>query len=334
MKSPFTKIAAAAVIVIAAMVLLNPFGGTVTFADVIKPILNARIMVFDFFLGDEDAGTQMHEIVVDQRIRRTISNMPGMTHIIDLDSSQMLVLIEQDKTASYIDIGGQLQERTQSYVKFLKQTITNLKDDYQELGEQEIDGRKTIAFEARGPNEGVKIWADPETALPVRIELTLGQMFVILKNFEFDPPIDEALVSMKVPDGYTEKKTDIDLGNATEEDFIESLRIWAEVLGDGVFPEAIGTEATMKQMPTLILKLQEMNVSEEEGTEMGMKVGLGMMFHQILESRDGWRYVGGGVKLGDADTAVFWYQPEGSVNYRVIYGDLSVNELAQENLPK
>ena len=334
MKSPFVKIAAAAVIIIAVLIGINPFSSNVTFADVIKPILNAKTMIYDFFIGDEATGTVMHDIIMGQRIRRTISNLPGMTHIIDLDNPQILVLTEEGKTASYIDIQGELGDRNQSYVKFLRQTITNLKDNYRELGKQEIDGQTTIAFEARGPNESVKIWADPETALPVRIELSLGQMFVILKNFEFDPAIDESLVSMEVPPGYVLQKTNINLGNSSEEDFVESLRVWAEVIGGGSFPEAIGTENAMKQMPTLIQKLGEMQVTEEEGTRIGMTFGKGMLFHQILETDGKCQYTGGGVKLGDASKVVFWYQPQGSSTCRVIYGDLSVKDIAPENLPK
>jgi hypothetical protein len=45
-------------------------------------------------------------------------------------------------------------------------------------------------------------------------------------------------------------------------------------------------------------------------------------------------YAGNGVKLGDAETAIFWYLPEGSETYRVIYGDLSVKDVTPENLPK
>ncbi len=334
MKSPFVKIAAAAVIIIAVLIGLNPFGGTITFAEVVEPILNAKAMIYDFFIGDEATGTVMHDIIMGQRIRRTISSLPGMTHIIDLENSQILVLTEEGKTASYIDIQGELGNRNQSYVKFLRQTITNLKDNYRELGKQEIDGQTTIAFEASGPNESVKIWADPETALPVRIELSLGQMFVILKNFEFDPAIDELLVSMKVPAGYTLKEAPFNLGNATEEDFVESLRVWAKVLGDGVFPEEIGTEAIMKQMPALIEKLKEMNVSEEEGTKIGMAFGKGMLFHQTLELQGKYQYTGAGVKFGDASKVVFWYQPKGSSTYRVIYGDLSVKDVVPEDLPQ
>ncbi len=46
------------------------------------------------------------------------------------------------------------------------------------------------------------------------------------------------------------------------------------------------------------------------------------------------QYAGNGVKLGEADKAIFWYRPEGAETYRVIYGDLSVKDVAAENLPK
>jgi hypothetical protein len=44
--------------------------------------------------------------------------------------------------------------------------------------------------------------------------------------------------------------------------------------------------------------------------------------------------VGKDVKFGDADSPVCWYRPDGSETYRVIYGDLSVKKVAQEDLPK
>ncbi|MCG7854167.1 MAG: hypothetical protein MIO92_16750, partial [Methanosarcinaceae archaeon] len=100
------------------------------------------------------------------------------------------------------------------------------------------------------------------------------------------------------------------------------------------FPEAIGTESAMKQMPVLIQKVASMEVSEEKGTEIGMSFAKGMLFHQILENQGEWNYAGAGVKLGDAAKAIFWYQPSGSQTYRVIYGDLAVKDVAGEDLPK
>jgi hypothetical protein len=205
----------------------------------------------------------------------------------------------------------------------------------EEIGEQVIDGQKAIGFVGRGRNEEVTIWADPKTAHPIRIELKLGQMSAIMKNFQFDVPIDETLMTMDVPAGYTLDETEYEMTDATEQDFVESLRIWAEFLGDGVFPNAIGTENAMKQMPTFGVKMETSNLSEEQVAQMSMTFGKGMVFHQMLDIGGGnWHYAGAGVKLGDANKAVFWYQPEGSSTYRVIYGDLTVKDVAPENLPQ
>jgi hypothetical protein len=337
MKGPITKIATAAAVILIAAFGINYFmASSVTWAQVTEPILNAKTVILDLIIGGDESGPVMHEIVADSRIRRTMSNIPNMIQVLDLDGGQMLALDTESRTGSYINIEGQLQDATQNYVKFLREVIKQVKDGHVEkIGEKIIDGQKAIGFVGRGQNEEVTIWADPETAHPLRIELQLGQTFSIMKNLQFDVPVDPALVSMDLPAGYTEQKANIDLGNATEQDFIESLRIWAKVLGDGVFPDQISTEATMKQMPALIEKLKQMQVSEEEGTKMGMTIGKGMMFHQMLDIGGAdWHYAGAGVKLGDAGKPIFWYQPQGSETYRVISGDLTVKDVAAEDLPK
>ena len=121
----------------------------------------------------------------------------------------------------------------------------------------------------------------------------------------------------------------------TEKDFVEGLRIWAEVLGDGAFPDTIGSETTMKRMPEFVQKLKQMSISDDEAAQMAMKVARGMLFHQMLDMRgDKWHYAGSGVKLGDAQKPIYWYQPQGSETYRVISGDLTVKDAAPDNLPK
>lgn len=51
-----------------------------------------------------------------------------------------------------------------------------------------------------------------------------------------------------------------------------------------------------------------------------------------LPAQSKWKYNGKGAKLGDADTAIFWYKPKGSDTYRVIYGDLTIEDVAPEDL--
>ena len=334
MKSSITKMAAAAVIIVAVLIGIQQFGsGTVTFAKVVEPLLNARTLILDMIVGDEETGTVIHDVIVDQRIRRVISGQEHVVNIIDPESAKMLTLHTGGKIAAYSDIQGSLQEGTRDYVASLRKIISDLQNNpdfkAKELGEKEIDGQKVVGFLAGK----FTIWADAETALPVRIEVESPQLSAVFKNFQFDVPVEEleSLVSMDVPDGYTEQKKVFDMGTSTEQDLVECLRIWAKVLLDGNFPEAIGMTELMKMLPQVEAKLAESVASVEEGTQKGMTLGKGMLFIMGLKNQ---HYAGSGVKVGEADKAIFWYLPEGSENWRVIYGDLSVKDITPENLPK
>jgi len=334
MKSSITRMAAAAVIIVAVLIGIQQFGsGTVTFAKVVEPILKARTLILDMIVGDEETGTVIHDVIVDQRIRRVISRQEHVVNIIDPESAKMLTLHTEGKIAAYSDIQGSLQEGTRDYVAFLRKIITDVQDNpgfkAKELGEKEIDGQKVVGFSANG----FTIWADAETALPVRIEVESPQLSAVFKNFQFNVPVEEleSLVSMDVPEGYTEQKKVFDMTTSTEQDLVECLRIWAELLLDGNFPEAIGMTELMKLLPQVEAKLAESVASAEEGTQKGMTLGKGMLFIMGLKDQ---QYAGNGVKLGEADKAIFWYRPEDSETYRVIYGDLRVKDVTPENLPK
>jgi outer membrane lipoprotein-sorting protein len=367
MHSKVTKLATAAVIALAAIIGISQFvGGSVTFADVIKPILNARTVVLDYVIGEGPDALEIHDIVIGSRIRRTISNMDmttildsrvrstlsnmDTTMILDLEDGRMLTLVALGvtKIASYNDIQGTVQEATRSVLDFVRNVVSEVKDnpdaDIQDLGEKEINGQKAVGFYVKGLSSiELTIWANKKTSLPIRIEFTEGKtstVTTVIKNIEFDVPLEESLVSMEVPAGYTMKDIaihiievpapDNHLSNATEEDLVESLRIWAEIILDGAFPDAIGTDHFIKQAAPLGYKLASLGLPHSE-IEQYTK---GMIFLQKFEFGGKWGYAGKGVKLGDADKIILWYQPQGSNTYRAIYGDLKVAEVAEEDLPK
>jgi hypothetical protein len=337
MRNPMIKLAAAAVVVIAVVLGLNPFfKGTVTVADVIRPILYARTVAFDFVVGEETSDAVVHDIVVGNRIRRTVSNLP-ITMVIDLDNAKMLTLDPRSKGAAYVDIQGQVQEGTQSILSLVRDVVQKIADhpeQAQDLGRREIDGISTVGFQIKNATDNLQIWADLTTAAPVRIELYGNQSVVILKNIQFDIPVDDSLVSMDVPPGYAAKQSDLKMGDFTEEDVIEGLRAWAQVVNDGVFPDTISAQACMEQMPTLQEKLGRLNLPAEEAAKLGMGFGKTAGFLTLLDYQGEWHYAGKGVTLGDAQAAVFWYRRGGVKTYRVIYGDLHVEEVELDRVPQ
>ncbi len=335
MKSRIVKLAAAAVIVIAAVILFSPFGSNITFADVIKPILNAKTVIFDYVIGDEKEGSVMHNIVVGSKIRRTFSNM-DIIAVIDLENARMLTLDPKTKGGAYVDIEGPLKERTRDLLEFIRKTAIDLKDlPVEELGRQKIDGLEVIGFKLSGPNSEFTIWANSKTTKPIRIEIALGQSRFIFKNFEFDVPVDESLVSMEPPDGYTLSDKQFDMNNFTEQDFITLLRVWVEQVLGGNFPQSLSASEIVNQANAIGEKVEQLNISDDQKKQLGLTMGRGMMFFSQLDpSNISWRYAGAGVKFGDAKTPVFWYKPENSANYRVIYGDLHVEDVPADKLPQ
>jgi hypothetical protein len=343
MTSKTGKLAVAAAIVIAALIGLqffgSPLGSSVTWADVVQPIFHANTAELDIIIGAEQDDTPViHDMVMGSRIRRTMSNVGGVVTVIDLEAGRLLSLTEEKQEAEYIDLEG--LPSIPNYMDQLRNVLTMLQDspafDVEQLGEHRIDGRAVIGFRATHPKVDITIWADPETALPVRIEQAAGQLVVVCKNLQFDVPLNESLFSMEAPQGYTVKEQQIDLLGATEEDFIEGLRVRAEMIGGGQFPDDVSVEAYLKQAGEMVEKFRALDLSDEEETELGTKLQKHLLFIRFfsVKGEGEWTYRGQGVTLGDAETPIFWYQPKDSETYRVVFGDLRVEDVAPEDLPQ
>lgn len=339
MKSKITKLAVAAVIIVVIMIGINSFLGTgtsVAFADVIQPILDAKTVIMDILIGPEGRQAVIHDEVMGSRIRRIVSNVHGTDIIIDIEQMKVLALAHAEKTAVYVGLDG--LGKMPNYLKLLQDIVVRMqnKEEFQvqDQGLQEIDGHEYIVFVAESDKETITIWVDPETALPVRVKQKTPNMQIICNNLQFDVVLDESRFSMEVPDGYVIQKAEVDFKKGTEEDFIETLRIWAEIIEDGQFPESINLEDVIKVGPKFDQGLKRANLTEQQQLEIATRWGQGYVFIRFFKGQGQWYYAGKGVKLGDSNAPVFWYQPKDSETWRVIYGDLTVKDIAPENLPE
>ena len=340
MKNTFTKIAAAIVVITGILIGLhfagNPFVATVTFADVIQPILNAQTASLDIIIGSQENQPAIHDDVMGSRIRRTVSSIQGPDIIIDLEQQRLLTIDHTKKTAVYIGLDG--LPDLKNYVEVLRNTISRLQSepDFQveDRGTEEFEGQDYLVFVASGENDTVTVWADPETALPVRIEHETPNMLIACDNLQFDVPFDESLFSMEAPDGYVVQDAGgIDFSDSSESAFIETLRIWAEIIEDGHFPNSINLEDIVKVGPKFDQGMKRAGLTEEQQAEVATQWGQGLVFIRFFKGQGQWHYAGQGVKLGDGSTPIFWYQPQDSDTWRIIYGDLHVENMNEESLP-
>jgi hypothetical protein len=340
MKNRLAQLAAAAVIIAAVIVGIHYFAGSGTkkccaWADIVRPIMDANTAEFDIIVGEDGNSPVIHDMIRGSKIRRTMEGMKESS-IIDLNSSQILSLDPVKKKAVYISLKDLPQ--IPNYLNQLRNVITMLEATpgftVEDLGDRLIDGQTLYGFKAKHPKLEVEIWADPATGLPVRIEQQEGQMKVICKNMRFDVPMDDSLFDMNAPEGYKVEKREMNLFSSTEADFIEGLRIQAEVINDGVFPDDVSVEYYVKTAAALKDKFDKLTLSDDQKTQLGLKLQKGLMFIRFFKGEGKWIYAGKGVKLGYAAKAIFWYKPAGSQNYHVIYGDLTVKDVAESDLPK
>ncbi|KKL12349.1 hypothetical protein LCGC14_2536640, partial [marine sediment metagenome] len=237
-----------------------------------------------------------------------------------------------------LDLPGFPAEGRENQIKqnFLTGIKKLIEESETELGEKEIDGRAVKGYRVEKGNQVFTIWADAETGQPVEVNMTMYQGYArkIMSDFKFDVELDESLFSLDVPEGYTVEEKQLDFKEASTEDLVEMLRIWIKVRG-GTFPDALTPAHFIKDCKDIEHgKLEAQAFAQELAKKDGLKVSLTISRAiMLLAQHSEAHYAGKGVKLGDAETAVFWYKPTDSETYKVIYGDLSVKDVAEENLP-
>ncbi len=355
MKSPITKIAAAAVIIIAVLIGIHQFGAsTPAFADIVRPLLTARTATYKMTVNMKDIPAQTIEgmFMEPSRMRQVMPG--GNIQIIDMPQGQMITLMPAEKKAMIIEMEN-LPENKQGQInmfhairKLIQKAQENENESVEFIGEQIIDGVNAIGYQVEDLGMDMTVWADAKTLMPIRIEYSMGGMMgmeatVIMSDIVFDVELDESL--FEVPEGYDVQTMQIDASLPGEEDFIQTLRLWTETT-DGKFPSELNMKVVFGEFfPKAFtektgLKFEKDKTPDfsdpkfKEFMETLTKVNRGIMFaYTLLEDAD-WHYTGEDVEFGDTETAIFWYRPKGSETYRVIYGDLNVKDVAPDNLPE
>jgi len=234
--------------------------------------------------------------------------------------------------------------------------------DLEWLGKKKVDGREANGFrhafwtERSNHKWSYDFWIDAETKQlvarqvpgldildPDRIyEEDSRESGFFQHEIVFGPKLDDSLFSLEAPEGYAlEVEPAVKI---TEEEVIEFLGIVAEYF-DKTFPDRMpgfdhGEEndrlQKFKKMPKEERTAAQNRLVETIEKYMLMWLpgpGPTYTFMQANIVDGSWRYIGKGVKLGDKGRIVCWYRLKDSQTYRAVYGDLSVKDVAAEDLP-
>ena len=174
--------------------------------------------------------------------------------VVDGQAAKCLMLHDNLKIATFMDmkkVWEDMEKSGKGIPPDLFETVRRLVregssgsgEKAQSLGAKEIDGCEAVGFKTRSEagDMVLTLWADPETAWPVRIEIT-GNMFakvhMVMSNFRHDVDLDESLFSLDPPEGYSLQT--VEMVTPVEEDLLNTLRAIAEN-NEGKFPAKLGT---------------------------------------------------------------------------------------------
>ncbi len=213
MKSGMTKLAAAAVIVIAVMVGISQLGSSsVAWADVLENIRNSKTLTF-LVRAKEQEPPIMKVMVIHPYLLRfeflcKIPNEPivgGQIWIVDTGKGKSLILDTVKKKGKVCPTDRAMLD--------IYDTFRNFRDrvDYSvdEIGSRQIGDKQVIGFKLKKEEDKreIMVWADPETKLPILMEETCenreGQVMQhVVTDIVFDAELDVSLFSLQPPKGY------------------------------------------------------------------------------------------------------------------------------------
>jgi len=205
------------------------------------------------------------------------------------------------------------------------------------VGEKLIGNVRARGFRVvMAPGYETVVWADPQTRLPVQLDVSApsGDQTVrsTVSDIQLDLDLDDSLFSLEPPQGYTVTKRNLaalgDKDDGSPEAAIAALlRLYAENSG-GNFPKRLDDWRAFGEA----LKGKNLDKSPEAAAmRIAMLVSRVQVF--ILDRKGDFTYKPEGVKLGEAGKMLLWYKQKGKETYRAIFGDLHVADVPADQLP-
>ncbi len=362
---PKTKIAVAAAVLIACVGLMPWLvpgsGAALAFGDIAEALNSVHsatwktTSVVERPKGESVTFNQIGMFLAPshERMEVTASNEEGKSILVtDFQKNKSIVIIPAKKSAFMISVKNMPQNNSRgSTFEGLRKIVADAQSSkgrkVERLGAKTIDGCTAEGFHIQMGAIDVKIWADPKTLLPVRVEQNTvaaagPKVSIVMTDFQTNIDLDESLFSLEVPPGYTVQQTiNMDMAKISKNplaSLADVLKMAAEY-NDGVFPDTLRGEQGIdgilqRAMKTSAEKLGK-NSPELLKLQVDISMKLGGAFGFIFAlPPEALHYAGKGVKLGTPNRPIFWVKQKKGGRCMVLYADLSTKEVPAEELPK
>ncbi|MHC4740625.1 MAG: LolA family protein [Planctomycetota bacterium] len=372
MRSRTIKLAAAAVIMIAALVGIYNIGpSNVALAEVLVKVEEAKAYTYKMNMKmtgsiiqgmparDQDAeitvtisydfGMKMETETTDPNTGNVVTQK---TYLVP-DEKLMVMIMPEQKRFTTMKFTDELLERIKKQNNDPREMIKEmLRAKYTELGKSEIDGVKVDGFETTDPaiyggttgDIKVTLWVDSKTWLPFLMEMDMAmneQMRITgtISDFQWDVPVPKSEFVPVIPDDYEAfPKDGMKMPEMTEEAAIEGFKLVSELTGR--YPKNANMMDLMQELQTIMVERMKQSepqkMTETERVTMMMDtmrpVQSIALFYMTLVE-DEKEPVYYGETVGPDDVeAVLIRWKISDDQYRVIFGDLSAMDISAEQL--
>jgi len=128
-----------------------------------------------------------------------------------------------------------------------------------------------------------------------------------------------------------EPKQDSQSGSApqmTETDLIAFFQVWINLTADKVFPPDFWGPDLEKILVDMVDQAKFVpSITSDNIKLFRQTLYRGLSFVGQLPQNE-WAYIGQNIPFGDPKTPIFWYRLKNQEAYRIIYADLSVQEIS------
>jgi outer membrane lipoprotein-sorting protein len=366
MRSPLTKLAAAAVIVIAVLAGIYFLTGKTPdvtccawaqIADKVQQIKTCFCKMRIKTSMPQGQTAQEGEMFISAnygfRMDTYMNGNLAMQMFMKLDEKKMVTVMPPQKKYMRIELTDEKLAETKKKILDPREMVQGfMTGQYIELGEQIINGVKVKGIEVNNPptfksiysNFIGRTWVDVKTEYPVKIEMEAEiasgeqkiQISMVMDEFEWGIELGPEEFEPNIPADYT-TMGELKMPAQDEASAIEGLRLFAE-LADGRYPSQMNVMTLTKESAEILGKkfgnktAKPSDAQTQQMTAEMMKLQAPVLFYAKL-SMDGNNpaYYGKNVNTDDTDAVLMrWKISEGK--YRVIYGDLIAEDVNAEEL--
>jgi len=381
MKSRITKLAAAAVIIIAALIGISQIGGSgVALAAVLEKVEQAHAFMYKMKMTVSGAMVP-GKPPENQDIQSTIiiSTLYGMKMEITMTDpnsgeqmTQQMYVLPEEKAMFVVlpfqeryvrmefndELLARMKKQSNDPREMIKQILNS---QYTELGRSVIDGVVVEGFEATDPalyggamgsSAKIRLWVDVVTWLPVLTEMDIEmgetmRMRGVIYDYQWDIQVDKSEFVPVIPEDFEPFPAGgMKMPSMNEEGAVEGLKLFAELAGK--YPEDLNMMTLMQQVSKLrdsqspaaeqFRQKLEQAESDEERIAAIMDLtqpiqSIGMFYMTLVQDKKDPAYYGDKVTPEFPHAVLMRWKVEGG-NYRVIFGDLTIEDVTAAELAK